>query len=34
MGSVPIHKAKLFAVSAVVQVIGTVLGVLVLLVGR
>lgn len=34
MGSVPINKAKLFAVSAVVQVVGTVLGLLILVVGR
>ncbi len=34
MGSVPINKAKLFAVSAVVQVIGMVLGTIILVVGR
>jgi DNA-directed RNA polymerase subunit RPC12/RpoP len=34
MGSVPIHKAKLLAVSAVVQVIGSVLGLIILVVGR
>ena len=34
MGSVPINKGKLFAVSAVVQVIGMVLGTIILVVGR
>lgn len=33
MGSVPIHKAKLLAVSAVVQVIGMVIGTIILVVG-
>ena len=34
MGSVPINKARLFAVSAVVQVVGSVLGLIILVVGR
>jgi DNA-directed RNA polymerase subunit RPC12/RpoP len=33
MGSVPIHKSKLFAVSAVVQVIGSILGLIILVAG-
>jgi len=33
MGSVPLHKGKLLAVSAVVQVVGTVLGVIIMVVG-
>lgn len=33
MGSVPIHKARLFAVSSVVQVIGMVIGTIILVVG-